>query len=89
MALGTGTAIAVSCDFVIAANDGLLGVPELTVGLMGGARDLARFVPEPIVRCMYFRTEPCSGRVPYRIRRGARSGRRRGACTRIRKYAPE
>ena len=53
-ALGTGLAIAASCDFVVAADTARFGLPELTVGVMGGARHLARMAPEPLVRRMFF-----------------------------------
>lgn len=56
-ALGTGLAIAASCDFVVAASDALFGLPELTVGVFGGARHLARIAPEPLVRRMFFTGE--------------------------------
>ena len=36
-ALGTGLAIAASCDFVVAADDASFGLPELSVGVHGGA----------------------------------------------------
>jgi enoyl-CoA hydratase len=55
--LGTGLAIAASCDFIVAAKDARFGLPELTVGVMGGARHLARFAPEPLVRRMFFTGE--------------------------------
>jgi enoyl-CoA hydratase len=58
VALGTGLAIAASCDFVIAAEGARLGVPEISVGVMGGARHLARMLPEPWVRWMYLTGEP-------------------------------
>lgn len=57
-ALGTGLAIAASCDFVVAARDARLGLPELTVGVMGGARHLARIAPQPLVRRMFFTGVP-------------------------------
>jgi enoyl-CoA hydratase len=57
VALGTGLAIAASCDFVVAASDARFGLPELTVGVMGGARHLARIAPMPLVRKMYFTGE--------------------------------
>jgi enoyl-CoA hydratase/carnithine racemase len=41
-AVGTGLAVAASCDYVIAAVDARIGLPEITVGVMGGARHLAR-----------------------------------------------
>ena len=59
-ALGTGLAIAGSCDFVVAARDSRFGLPELTVGVMGGARHLSRIAPQPVVRRMYFTGEPMS-----------------------------
>ena len=57
-ALGTGLSLAASCDFVVAARDARFGLPELTVGVMGGARHLARIAPQPLVRRMYFTGEP-------------------------------
>jgi enoyl-CoA hydratase len=58
VALGTGLAIAASCDFVVAAETARLGVPEISVGVMGGARHLSRLLPEPWVRWMYLTGEP-------------------------------
>ena len=60
VALGTGLAIAASCDFVVATPDAKFGLPELTVGVMGGARHLARMAPQPLVRRMSFTGEPLS-----------------------------
>ena len=57
-ALGTGLAIAASCDFVIAAENARFGTPEVGVGVMGGARHLGRLLPEPWVRWMYLTAEP-------------------------------
>jgi len=60
-ALGTGLAIAASCDFIVAAEDARFGTPEVSVGVMGGARHLARLLPQPSVRWMYFTAEPIRG----------------------------
>ena len=57
-ALGTGLAIAASCDFIVAADDARIGVPEVSVGVMGGAKHLRRLVPEPILRWMFLSGEP-------------------------------
>tara|TARA_Y100000385_G_scaffold84039_1_gene86154 strand:+ start:929 stop:1726 length:798 start_codon:yes stop_codon:yes gene_type:complete len=57
-ALGTGLALAASCDFLVASRDSRFGLPELTVGVMGGARHLGRLVSQPVVRRMYFTGEP-------------------------------
>jgi enoyl-CoA hydratase/carnithine racemase len=61
-ALGTGLALAGSCDFVVADPDASFGLPELTVGVMGGARHLARIASFPLVRRMYFTGKPMSAR---------------------------
>ena len=60
-ALGTGLAIAASCDFVVAAEDALFGLPELSVGVHGGARHLGRLVGQPVVRWMYFTGQRLTG----------------------------
>jgi enoyl-CoA hydratase/carnithine racemase len=61
-ALGTGLAIAASCDFVVATGDARFGLPELTVGVMGGARHLARMAPQPLVRRMFLTGEHLTAR---------------------------
>jgi enoyl-CoA hydratase/carnithine racemase len=66
-ALGTGMAIAASCDFVVAADDAAFGLPELSVGVHGGARHLGRVVPQPIVRWMYFTGERLTGEEMLRL----------------------
>jgi enoyl-CoA hydratase/carnithine racemase len=60
-ALGTGLALAASCDFVIATPDASFGLPELSVGVHGGARHLGRLVGQPVVRWMYFTGQRLSG----------------------------
>lgn len=57
-ALGTGLAIAASCDFIVAADDAQLGLPELTVGVMGGAKHLSRLLPQPLVRYLFYTAQP-------------------------------
>jgi len=66
-ALGTGMAIAASCDFVVAANDASFGLPELSVGVHGGARHLGRLVGQPVVRWMYFTGQRLSGEEMHRL----------------------
>lgn len=53
VAVGTGVAIAGSCDLVIAAEGARLGLPEVQVGAMGGAKHLSRIVPQGVVRRMH------------------------------------
>ena len=60
-ALGTGLAIAASADLIVAAEDAQFGLPELSVGVMGGARHLARLVPQQLVRKMFLTADSVSG----------------------------
>jgi enoyl-CoA hydratase len=60
-ALGTGLAIAASADLIVVADDAQFGLPELSVGVMGGARHLARLVPQQLVRKMFLTADPISG----------------------------
>lgn len=66
-ALGTGLAIAASCDLVVAADGARLGLPEINVGVMGGAKHLSRLVPQAVVRRMFYTGEPvaASEMVPH------------------------
>jgi enoyl-CoA hydratase len=60
-ALGTGVALAASCDLVICGESARFGTPEVGVGVMGGAKHLSRLVPQQIVRLMYYTADPVSG----------------------------
>jgi enoyl-CoA hydratase len=53
-ALGTGVALAGSCDMVICGESAHFGTPEVGVGVMGGAKHLSRLVPQGVLRTMYF-----------------------------------
>jgi enoyl-CoA hydratase len=52
VAIGSGLALAACCDFIVGAAGARLGVTEIAVGVMGGARHLARLLPQPLVRWM-------------------------------------
>jgi enoyl-CoA hydratase/carnithine racemase len=51
-ALGGGLAIAASCDILISAEEGCLGLPEINVGLMGGGRHAQRLFGHSRLRRM-------------------------------------
>ena len=53
-AVGAGLGIAASCDLIVAADNAKFGLPEINVGVMGGAKHLSRLVPEGMVRLMYY-----------------------------------
>lgn len=54
VAVGTGVALAGSCDLVVAARGAKFGLPEIQVGAMGGAKHLSRLVPQGVVRRMHY-----------------------------------
>jgi enoyl-CoA hydratase len=56
-ALGAGLVIAACCDILVAADDAIFGLPEISVGVAGGAKHLARMVPQNMVRRMFFTAE--------------------------------
>lgn len=58
VAVGTGLALAASCDLIVAAEGARLGTPEINVGVMGGAKHLSRLLPQPLVRLLHFTGEP-------------------------------
>ncbi|MDT0203195.1 enoyl-CoA hydratase-related protein [Nocardioides sp. AE5] len=66
-ALGTGLAIAASADFVIAADNARFGVPEVSVGVMGGAAHLSRMIGQPMTRWAYFSAEPIPASEMHRL----------------------
>jgi enoyl-CoA hydratase len=66
-ALGTGLAIAASCDFVIASDDAIFGVPEISVGVMGAAKHLSRLVPQGLARMMFYTAEPLQAAELHRL----------------------
>lgn len=54
VAVGTGVALAGSCDMVVAGESAKFSLPEIQVGAMGGAKHLSRLVPQGVVRRMHF-----------------------------------
>ena len=51
-ALGSGLVMVSQCDVIVAAESATFGLPEITVGVMGGTKHLARIVPEKLMRWM-------------------------------------
>jgi len=54
VAVGSGLAIAASCDLVMAAEGARFATPEVNVGVLGGAKHLSRLVPQGVVRLMHY-----------------------------------
>ena len=51
-ALGAGLAVAASCDILLAAEEAVLGLPEIDVGLLGGGRHTMRLFGHSLTRRM-------------------------------------
>jgi enoyl-CoA hydratase len=51
-ALGAGLAIAAACDVLIASTNATFGLPEINVGILGGAQHLSLLVPKKQLRWM-------------------------------------
>ena len=66
-ALGAGLAVAASCDYLIASERASFGLPEIDVGLLGGAKHLARLFPQSYVRRMHYTAERASAEEAYRL----------------------
>ena len=53
-ALGSGLAIVACCDIIVAAESAFFGLPEVTIGLLGGARHAMRILPHSLLREVAF-----------------------------------
>ncbi len=66
-ALGAGLGVAASCDILLAAEEGNLGLPEINVGLLGGGRHTMRLFGHSKTRMMMFTGQRLSGRQLERL----------------------
>lgn len=53
-AVGTGLALAGLCDIRVSAESAVYALPEIDVGVMGGARHTMRFTPQGLTRLMMY-----------------------------------
>jgi enoyl-CoA hydratase len=66
-ALGAGFVMAASCDMIFAADDAVFGMPEIDVGLGGGASFLQRILPPAKVRRLMLTGERVAAAELYRL----------------------
>jgi enoyl-CoA hydratase len=52
--LGGGIGLAGAADILVASDDAFFGLPEVDRGALGGGTHLARLVPQPVMRRMFF-----------------------------------
>lgn len=66
-ALGAGLALVASCDVLIASEEASLGLPEVTVGMMGGSRHAMQLFGRSRVRRMMLTGDRVDGQELYRL----------------------
>lgn len=66
-ALGAGLAIAASCDIIVVAESAVFGLPEIDVGLMGGASHAKRLFSHSLLRRMVLTGYRVPGPELYRL----------------------
>jgi enoyl-CoA hydratase/carnithine racemase len=66
-ALGAGLAIVASCDVLIASENASVGLPEVTVGLMGGCRHAMQLFGRSKVRRMMLTGDRVDGKELFRL----------------------
>lgn len=66
-ALGSGIAIVASCDIIVASESASFGLPEIDVGLMGGASHAKRLFSHSLLRRMVLTGYRVPARELYRL----------------------
>jgi enoyl-CoA hydratase len=66
-ALGAGLALAASCDILVAADTASLGLPEIGLGRIGGAKHAMRLFGHSLARRMVLTGHRVSGAELYRL----------------------
>ena len=66
-ALGAGCVLASVCDIRIAAATATFGLPEINVGRCGGGAHMGRYVPQGMLRKMFFTGVPIAAEEAYRV----------------------
>lgn len=66
-ALGAGCVLASVCDIRIASATATFGLPEINVGRCGGGAHVGRYIPQGMLRKMFFTGVPISADEAYRV----------------------
>ncbi|CAB1370668.1 Enoyl-CoA hydratase [Denitratisoma oestradiolicum] len=66
-ALGGGLALVAACDYAIASERATFGLPEIDMGVLGGARHAARLFPINAVRRMHYSAIRIDAMEAYRL----------------------
>jgi enoyl-CoA hydratase/carnithine racemase len=65
--LGGGLALAASCDYLIASENATFGLPEIDVGLLGGARHFMRLFSQGMTRRANFTAQRIGAEEAFRL----------------------
>lgn len=66
-ALGAGLSLVACTDILVASDRAQFGLPEITVGALGGGRFVQRLVGVPKMRAMFFTGEPVDAAEMHRL----------------------
>ena len=66
-ALGAGFVMAACCDFIVSSPNAFFAMPEIDVGLGGGASFLRRILPPPVVRRLVLTAERVTAQEMHRL----------------------
>lgn len=64
-ALGLGVSLIAVCDILLCSEAASIGLPEINVGLLGGARHAMRILPHSLVRRLFLTGGRADGRELY------------------------
>jgi len=67
LAVGAGLWTTLHCDLRIASERATFSMPEIKVGALGGTRAMQRFIPQGLVREMFFTGDPIDAHEAYRV----------------------
>lgn len=65
-ALGSGFGFVALSDMVVASERATFGLPEMSVGVLGGGRFTARMLPQQAMRRLFFTAEPVDAATLFR-----------------------
>ncbi len=65
-ALGAGLGLVIACDIILASDNAFFSLPEIDIGLMGGARHAMRLFPHSLARRMILTGYRVSAEEAYR-----------------------
>jgi enoyl-CoA hydratase len=66
-AVGMGAVLVGCCDVIVSSERGYFAIPEINIGLIGGAKGLSRILPDQKIRTMALTGMACTAKDAYRL----------------------